>query len=320
MPFYVVKKNIIDFDTDAIVNSANPFPIIEEGVERHIYDKAGMELLRERQSIGEIKESTSVISNAYHLDSKYVIHTVAPYYQDNSEFKQKLANAYLSALELCVKHNIESIAFPLLASGTNQCPRNTAIEIAIDTITRFIREVDLEVYLVLYKPYRSKGSLDVSRQVQNYISDKRNDSLGRTRNNISHIVSKNTYFDNTDSIEDIFDSTNKSFQEQLFQIIDERNLNEIQVYKNANISRKLFSKIRSDRHYQPTKRTILALCISLRLNLEETRELLKSAGYYLTRSIEFDLMIIFFIEKKLYKIDDINLILFEYGKPLLGSK
>ena len=313
MPFYVVKKDITEFDTDAIVNSANRLPVFAEGVEAHIYKAAGIELLNERKEIGEICESESRISKGYHLKAKYVIHTVSPIYGESKDFKERLKKAYYSALKLSVKHNLESIAFPLLSSGTNGCPRHIAIEIAIDAISRFLVEYDIDVYLVLYKPYRSRTSRMFSSEYNMYRREQEVSHRRAFRQELAHseLIHKNV------SMDDFVRVDTLTFQQKLFAHIDRKNKSEVEIYKRANMSRKLFSKIRSDKHYQPKKTTAIALCIALKLNLYDTQDLLQRAGYSLTESIEFDLMIKFFIEKKIYNIQEINLVLFEYGKSLL---
>ncbi|AIO19578.1 O-acetyl-ADP-ribose deacetylase [Candidatus Izimaplasma bacterium HR1] len=311
MPFYVIKKDITEFNTDAIVNSANTLPVVAEGVEAQIYNKAGIELLNERKEIGEIQESESRISNAYNLNSKYVIHTVSPIYEDNNSFKDRLEKAYLSALKLAIKHNLESIAFPLLSGGTNGCPRHIAIEIAIDSINRFLREYDIDVYLVLYKPYRSRTSKMISHDIRMYLREQH----ANNRNNIFEAeMQKQSMFNMNMEIDEFPKVDTLTFQQKLFKLIDEKDYKEVEVYKQANMSRKLFSKIRSDKCYQPKKTTAIALCLALGLDLDETEDLLDRAGYSLTESIEFDLMIKFFIEKRIYNIIEINLVLHEYGK------
>jgi hypothetical protein len=111
-----------------------------------------------------------------------------------------------------------------------------------------------------------------------------------------------------------------SFKTHLFKLIDERNMSDASVYKKANIDRRVFSKIRTKPHYLPSKKTIIALALALELDLEQTRQLLQRAGYYLTKALEFDLIIIFFIEHKIYNILEINIVLDEYNHELLGQK
>ena len=121
------------------------------------------------------------------------------------------------------------------------------------------------------------------------------------------------------SLEDILEREAETFQEMLFRIIDRKGLKDPDVYKKANIDRKLFSKIRSSRDYAPSKRTVLALAVALELNLDETLDLLRRAGFALSPSSNFDLIVGYCIDKKIYNIFDINTYLFKYDQPLLGA-
>ena len=110
-----------------------------------------------------------------------------------------------------------------------------------------------------------------------------------------------------------------TFQERLFRLIDERKLDDTEVYKKANLSRKLFSKIRCSSEYSPAKRTAVALAVALELDLPETEDLLRRAGLALSPSSKFDLIVTYFITHHIYDIFEINAALFKYGQPILGE-
>lgn len=112
----------------------------------------------------------------------------------------------------------------------------------------------------------------------------------------------------------------KSFADRLFELIDERGLNDVDVYKRANLDRKVFSSIRCKKHYTPKKTTALALALALELDLPAVSDLLSRAGYALDPSSRADLIVSYFITQRQYDIITINEALFEYGEPTLGSK
>ena len=109
-----------------------------------------------------------------------------------------------------------------------------------------------------------------------------------------------------------------TFQQRLFKLIDERHLDDVTVYKRANIDRKVFSKIRCNENYHPAKKTAIAFAIALELNESEMKDLLARAEFALAPWSKFDLIISYFVNHKIYDINEINMVLFKYDQPLLG--
>lgn len=124
--------------------------------------------------------------------------------------------------------------------------------------------------------------------------------------------------DNKVTLDQWMNDTGDSFQDKLFSYIDESGMTDVEVYKKANIDRKLFSKIRSNPMYHPRKQTVLALAIALQLNIEQTVDLLTSAEYALSPGSKGDLIVKYFIEHEIFDIMTINFALDEYGQPILG--
>lgn len=121
------------------------------------------------------------------------------------------------------------------------------------------------------------------------------------------------------TLEDLLKQEDAGFSEKLLQLIDSRGKRDSEIYKRANLSRQHFSKIRNDPHYRPTKSTALALAVALELDLEQTKDLIGRAGYALSNSSKFDLIVRFFIQRGEYDLDRINLALYEFDQNLLGN-
>ena len=157
MPFTIVRNDITNMQVDAIVNTANPEPVVGAGTDAAIHQKAGAELLAHRRKIGRIACGSCAISPAFRLDAKYVIHTVGPVWEGGRGEERLLRLCYDSALKLAVEHNCRSIAFPLISSGTYGFPKDKALQIAISAFSAFLLEQELQIYLVVYE--RSAFSL-----------------------------------------------------------------------------------------------------------------------------------------------------------------
>ena len=378
MPFQIVRNDITHMRVDAIVNAANPSLLGGGGVDGAIHQAAGPELLDECRTLGGCLVGQAKITKAYHLPCKYV--TVGPKWRGGLFYeRQNLASCYRSALNLAKEHNCETIAFPLISTGTYGYPKDKAMQVAVDEISQFLVENDMMVYLVIY----GKESLVIGHKlfadIQEYIDDhyvaehlhgnaKRREWTApeesisalegvfdadyeeeeqaaqfeaqspRESASPDHFanplpqatrpseatqapapVSASYAIENTAYLSHLFDELDESFQQMLLRKIDESGMTAADCYKKANVDRKLFSKIRKDALYKPSKPTAIAFAIALELDLQETESLLKKAGFALSRSSKFDVIIQYFIEKRIYNIYKINEILFYFDQSLLGT-
>ena len=173
MPFLMIRNDITKVTADAIVNPANRNLLQGSGTSRAIYQAAGeQELTAACEAIGRCDLGRAVCTPAFGLPAKYIFHAVCPAWHGGGFGEaEQLASAYHSALKLAAKYHCESVAFPLLSSGNYGYPKEQAFRIAVDTITQYVMEHDLTVYLVLY----DRHSLAVSRKlfvsVEEYIDD-----------------------------------------------------------------------------------------------------------------------------------------------------
>lgn len=345
MPFLMIRNDITKVAADAIVNPANRNLLQGSGTSRAIYQAAGeQELTAACEAIGHCDLGRAVCTPAFGLPAKYIFHAVCPAWHGGffGEAKQ-LAGAYHSALELAAEYHCESVAFPLLSSGNYGYPKEQAFRIAVDTITQYVMEHDLTVYLVLY----DRHSLTVSRKlfnlVEEYIDDHyvaqndescqfdrwRRESAERRRWRLEEAAPMLETAAAPPppaaapmaarSLENLMDNLGESFTTRLLRLIDERGLKDSTVYKQSNISRQHFSKIQCNRDYNPKKRTVLALAVGLHLSEDETIDLLKSAGYAFSDGSKRDWIVRYCLEHKIYNINQVNTLLFQWDQELLGT-
>ena len=338
MPLEIVRNDITKMKVDAIVNAANESLLGGGGVDGAIHYAAGPELLAECKTLGGCKTGKAKITGGYKLPAKYVIHTVGPIYEDGKHGeKVLLESCYRESLALAKEHNCETVAFPLISSGVYGYPKDQALKVAIDVISDFLRENEMKVYIVIFDKAAYKISEKLFSDIAEYIDDNYVDEhtdYRRERSRMNYPCqsvmigsAQPEYLDLCEckamSAEDDLDAKLKqideSFSQMLLRKIDEKGMTDAECYKKTNIDRKLFSKIRSDVYYKPSKPTAIAFAISLELTLDETEDMLKKAGFALSHSNKFDIIIEYFISKGNYNIFEINEALFAFDQSLLGA-
>lgn len=326
MPFSIIRNDITKVKTDTIVHTTNVYLKQGSGTSRAIFMAAGEEeLTKACEANGHCELGQAIITDGFRLPAKYIIHAVGPVWIDGEHREEEvLAKTYRSAMKLAAENGLKSIAFPLISTGNNGFPRPKALQIAVTTIYECLMEWDLQVYLVLY----DKESLDVSRRLfasvdqyidDHYVSEK--DESYPDHPIFEHYVNEllqPPYVKESlaEVVKNIGTDSGENFQETLFHLIDERGMKDSEVYNRANIDRRLFSKIRSDAEYMPSKKTILALAVALQLTLEETEDLLMKAGFALSNCNKRDLIFAYFIESQIYDLYEINLMLAEHDLPI----
>ncbi|MDD4781209.1 MAG: macro domain-containing protein [Tissierellia bacterium] len=324
MPLQIVRNDITKIKVDVIVNAANSQLKMGGGVCGAIFNAAGaIELQAECNLIGGCNTGKAVITKGYNLPAKYIIHAVGPIWNggENNE-EEHLKSCYLNSLILAKENQLESIAFPLISSGIYGYPKEKAFKVAVATIQDFLLENEMMVYLVVFDKKAVELSEKLFKSIEKYIDDNYVDELfDISRYIYTEEIQLNYGFApkaSKRSLEDVVAHLDETFTEMLLRLIDEKGKTDIETYKKANIDRKLFSKIRSDKFYKPSKSTALALAISLELNIDETTDLLAKAGYALSHSNKFDIIVEYFIEEGIYDIFEINEALFAFDQNLLG--
>lgn len=355
MPFYIIRQDITKMNTDAIVNAANNHLLPGGGVCGAIFHAAGYEQLdKECRQIGYVATGDAVITNAYRLPVKFVIHTAGPVYRGGTQGEEELLySCYEKSLKLAAKQGLESIAFPLISSGIYGYPKEEALQVATRAVTEFLKGHEMEIYLAVFDKSTFQVSRTLVEEIQAYIDDNYVDThyvdRGYTRvledeetgalpqeyrwnrklrsQPVKHqeeqmpvqsALSAPGAADFKD-MSHLLDSLDESFSECLLRMIDEKGLTDVETYKKANIDRKLFSKIRGNTQYKPKKTTALAFAIALELNVDETNALLGKAGYILSHSSKFDVIVEYFIRIGNFNVIEINEALFAFDQMLLGS-
>ena len=339
MPFEIVRNDITNMQVDAIVNTADPHPVIGAGVDSMIHQKAGPRLLQARQKIGSIAMGCAAVTPAFGLNAKYVIHTVGPVWDGGSYGEEiLLRNCYDNSLKLASKRRCRSVAFPLISTGNYGFPKDKALQIAISAFSEFLLEHEMQIYLVVFDRKAFKLSERLFQGVASYIDQNYVDVCQRATYGVAEKIRRSRRRPDMDcatgalreckpcaampkaaSLEDMLKQADAGFTETLLKLIDKTGKKDSVIYKRANLSKQHFSKIRNNPSYQPTKPTAIALALALELDLEQTRDLIGRAGFALTNSSKFDLIIQYFIEHKNYNVVEINLALYEFDQSLLGQ-
>ena len=371
MPFEIIRGDITQLNVDAIVNAANPEPVVGYGVDAGVHQKAGPRLLEARKKIGPIPVGQAALTRGYDLPAKYVIHAVGPAWTDGSRGEEALLRrTYDNALALAARKRCKSVAFPLLSSGNYGFPKGVALQIAVSAFSAFLAAHEMRIVLAVF----DKAAFDLSGKLfhsvrsyidENYIQAKLLDEYGLTgaafdqeelpqrmaeRRQPTH-APKPDYLTYTapmaapppnpqanifptaaaaapkmanaasiqTGLEALLKKTDAGFSETLLKLIDRTGKKDAEIYKKANIDRKLFSKIRSNPAYKPSKPTAVAFAIALELDLDETRDFIGRAGFALTHSSKFDIIVEYFILHGNYDVFALNEMLFAFDQPLIGA-
>ena len=330
MPLEIVRNDITKMSVDAIVNAAKESLLGGGGVDGCIHRAAGPELLQECWTLGGCRTGEAKITGAYRLPYRYIIHTVGPVWNGGKYGeREQLASCYRTSLALAKEHGCETVAFPLISSGIFGYPKNQALRVAVDTIGEFLLHNDMTVYIVIFSrtayQISSKLFADIAEYVDDHYVDAHTDSRRDRLRRMSVLEGRALSAGaaaapmSADNLDDLLAHLDAGFSETLLKLIDRSGKKDAEVYKKANVDRKLFSKIRNNPDYKPSKPTAVAFAIALELSLPETRDLIARAGYALSPSSKFDVIIEYFIMQRDYDIFKINEALFAFDQSLLGA-
>jgi len=336
MPFTIVRQDITKMKVHTIVNAANTELQMGGGVCGAIFKAAGeSELQAACDKLAPIKTGDAVITPGFRLSAKHVIHAAGPVYRGGkSGEEEQLRLCYINSMKRAVENKCKSIAFPLISSGIYGYPKDEALRVATGAIQDFLIDHELEVYLAVFDKATFTVSEKLIGEIESYIDEHYVAEHKFTRRKLLDVEIE--ALEEADlisykatspiqaptvgaGIDDLVGSLDEPFSDTLLRLIDAKCKTDVEIYKRANLDRKLFSKIRTGKGYTPSKRTAIALAVALELSLDETDDLLERAGYALSHSQKFDVIVEYFIVSKKYDIFEINEVLFKYDQPLLGG-
>lgn len=340
MPLQIIRQDITKMRVDAIVNTTNEEMIGYSGVDLAVHIAAGAGLDDECRRLAPLGLGEAKLTGAYNLPCKFVIHTSGPIWNGGLLGESiVLRSCYVESLKLAVAHCCKSVAFPLISSGTYGYPKDQVLKFAVRTISEFLFEHELTVYLCVFDKQSYKFSQALFDDICEYIDDGYADLRDRgflsdcevQSLRQSHIVMCSDALTSpfieeekseraiSESLREYMKQMDKSFQEMLFDLIDTSGMSDVECYKRANVDKRTFSKIKSNKNYRPSKQTVIAFAISLKLDLDTAQALLATVGFTLSRSNVADKIIRYFIHNGIYDIFEINEALFEFDQPLLGT-
>ncbi len=368
MPLQIIRNDITRVEADAIVNTANPEPIVGGGTDSAIYEAAGKEkLLEARRKIGVIEPGQAFHTPAFGLKAKHIIHTVGPVWVDGTRGEREvLASCYASSLALAEKLGCRSVAFPLISSGVYGFPDGEALTVALAAIQRFLVDTDedMQVTLVVFGKKTTVLSAKIREGVKEYISEaevralrdreygygasarekeilrrRRLQNRPRLREDASAdfcammaptaapptakpaagaAKAGNAAKPAGGRIEDYLPKKEDSFTDRLLRLVNQTGRTNKEIYTAANISKKVFSAIFSKKNYHPSKNTVLALCLALRLDTDEAGDLLARAGYAFSPVDTTDCVVRFFLDNREFDVYEVNCVLDDLQQPVLG--
>ncbi|MBS6729525.1 MAG: macro domain-containing protein [Lachnospiraceae bacterium oral taxon 082] len=359
MPFKIIKNDITKVKVDAIVNTVNPNAIIGDGVEYAIYNAAGKdELLKAREKLGYMPPGEVGITPAFKLDAKYIIHVSSPVWAGGwygecppeSVFTKEtilLGDCYMKALYMAAENGCKSIAFPLLATGTYKFPKEIGMAVAVRAFTEFLKHYDMEIFLVVFGRDSSNISGSLFRKVKRFVDYEeicacaelapRHDLDWIDGSTIEDDEETESYRDiieddgalyyeslsrshkHSKSLEESLKKIHKySFAGYLQQLINKKGMKNSEVYATANITKQYFSKLINGK-VNPSKEKVIALAIGLHLNMDETKDILKIAGYAFSPFSQTDTVVKYFINNKDYNVIKLDILLYDFGLDPISS-
>ena len=297
MSYRIIRGNLIESRTDAVVNPANLKPIITPGIEMDLYKAAGYEeLLRKRMNIGERKPAEVFATPAFGLYARRIIHVIVPPLKGDSDQEyDTVRKVYRNTFSIAEENHFNSISMPIIGLGIYGFSAQKAVDIAIDEAEAFLANNAMSIFFVLSEETHMDVPEALSKDLEDWLKHPAIPSVRRYR-----------------SLREAVEKDSETFSDRFFRLVDEKGWKDSEVYNRANVDRRIISRLRSDSNAAVSKNTAISLAIALKLTAEETKELLALSGWALSDSSTFDRIIMFFLEKRRYNLAEINETLYAY--------
>ncbi|WP_418722687.1 macro domain-containing protein [Enorma sp.] len=339
MPFSIVRNDIARVHADVLVNAANTHLAEGGGVCGALFAAAGREQMRAAcDAIGGCPTGGAVATPAFNLPARWCVHAVGPIWRGGGHGEEAtLRSCYQSMFARVVELGARSVAYPLISAGIYGYPAEAALAVAREETRAFLaKHDDIEVTLVVFDRSAVRLGSALEQEIREYIDDEYVAQSPHARRRGAELEREARWAADAEAsaaaepgsgaagaapveLDDLLEHLDAGFSETLLALIDQRGLADAEVYHRANLSRQLFSKIRSNPAYRPTKPTAVALAMALELDMPATQDLLSRAGLTLSRTSKFDVIVRFFLERGIYDIYQLNEALFAYDQPLVGS-
>ena len=345
MSFKIMRSDPADVRADAVVITAGRESAPGTGMDRIVYEAGDSRRIPEaRKRIGVIEPGHAAVTRPYGLSSRYLIHTAVPVWQGGGSGElETVRSCYRESLRLARKIMCRTVAFPLFPKDGEGYPGDKVLEIAVSCFKEYLNEHEMDIYLIIgstddivipeaedmgidtfirksfRKSFRESFREPVMESASYAPSPRRGRESARPHGALAgSSFQRDKMRASQPSLSYFMTHVGENFREMLLRLIDEKGFSDPYVYKKANLDRKLFSKIRCNPDYCPSRKTVIALAIALELTLDETSDLLSRAGYAFSPGSKADLIVEFCILNKIYDIFEVDMLLFKYGQPTLG--
>ena len=289
MPLRFANKNIIKVPADIIVNPSDGINFNENNISKVISNAGGETYKQILATMNPIKTGNVVFTDAGEMNYKYVAHVALPdWYGGKKNEREYLDSCYSEVLYTADEKKCKTIVFPVLGIGLYGMPYKEALNIAVRTI---------ESYLTV------KDSLNV------FIATTDGDLFEYIKEQFPRYCITDDTLDNFDEINALdykLAHLGYKFIDSLTHYMQRMEFTPVQCYTAAGIDKKLFSKIKNNADYLPSKLTIVKFAFALHLSLAETQQLLSTCGYILSDSLAEDVIIKHFLSQRIYEYEQLQ--------------